>query len=65
MTSDAITEKARKRAEACMTCPLCRRARRKQRGIALWFVKMIEGSLCPNCKAYERVYGRKAHDPIP
>jgi hypothetical protein len=28
-------------------------------------VKLIEGSVCPYCKAYERVHGRKAHEPIP
>ena len=32
---------------------------------AYWFVKKIEGSVCPQCKAYEKVYGRKAHEPIP
>ena len=30
-----------------------------------WFVRHIEGSLCPYCRAYERVYGRKAHEPVP
>jgi hypothetical protein len=25
-------------------------------------VKQIESSLCPFCRAYERVYGRKAHE---
>jgi len=62
---DGITEKDKEMAKRCVECPLCRRARRKQKGIAFWFVKTIEGSLCPYCKAYERVYGRKAHEPIP
>lgn len=44
---------------------MCSLARRKQRGLAYWFVKVIEGGICPYCKAYERVYGRKAHEPIP
>lgn len=65
MGTDATTEQDREMARKCMACPICKRARRKQRGIAFWFVKTIEGSLCPNCKAYERVYGRKAHEPIP
>ena len=60
-----ITEKDRKLAEGCLNCPVCKHARKKQRGIAFWFVKTIEGSLCPQCKAYERVYGRKPHEPIP
>ncbi|NLX03761.1 MAG: hypothetical protein GXY33_01315 [Phycisphaerae bacterium] len=59
-----ISEKDRQRAKQCLECPVCRRARAKQRGLAFWLVKRVEGSLCPNCKAYERVYGRKAHEPI-
>jgi uncharacterized protein CbrC (UPF0167 family) len=47
-----------------MNCPVCRHARKKQHGAAYWFVQKIEGDLCPFCKAYERVYGRKAHKPV-
>jgi len=65
MNEDNITEKDKEMAKRCVECPLCRRARKKQKGIAVWFVKTIEGCLCPYCKAYERVYGRKAHEPIP
>jgi len=43
---------------------VCNRARRKQRGVAFWFVKQLEGSVCPFCKAYEKVHGRKAHEPV-
>lgn len=60
-----ITEKDRKKAQACLNCPVCRRARDKQKGLAYLFVKFVEGALCPNCKAYEKVYGRKAHEPVP
>ena len=35
----------------------------KQKGFAYWFVKKIEGGICPFCKAYEKVYGKKAHEP--
>ena len=28
-------------------------------------VKSIEGGVCPYCKAYAKVYGRKAHEPVP
>jgi hypothetical protein len=59
-----ITDKDRKMAEFCKSCPVCSRARKKQRGLAYFFVKRIEGNLCPACKAYEKVYGRKAHEPI-
>jgi uncharacterized protein CbrC (UPF0167 family) len=60
-----ITEKDRQRAQKCMECKLCAYARDKQKGFAFWIVKKIEGSICPYCKAYEKVYGVKAHEPIP
>jgi hypothetical protein len=50
-------------AEACVNCPVCRHARKKQRGLAYLFVRKIEGGLCPFCRTYEKVYGRKAHEP--
>jgi uncharacterized protein CbrC (UPF0167 family) len=59
-----ISEKDRKLAKFCVTCPVCKLARKKQKGAAFWFVSKIEGNLCPFCKAYERVYGRKAHQPL-
>ncbi|MCX5849943.1 MAG: hypothetical protein NTW65_10905 [Deltaproteobacteria bacterium] len=59
-----ITDRDRKMAKFCLTCPVCSHARKKQQGAAFWFVQKIEGKLCPFCKAYERVYGRKAHQPI-
>ena len=49
-------------AQFCVNCPVCSRARKKQRGLAYWFVKTIEDGLCPYCAAYERVYGKKAHE---
>jgi len=64
MTEDTITEKDRKMAQLCLKCKACSYARKKQRGLVFWFVKRIEGSVCPFCKAYEKVYGRKAHEPI-
>ena len=59
-----ITDRDRKMAKFCVSCTLCRYARKKQKGAAFWFVQKIEGKLCPFCKAYERVYGRKAHQAI-
>lgn len=61
----SASEKDRKLAQVCVNCPICTRARRKQRGVAFWVVKNVENGLCPFCKAYERVYGRKAHEPGP
>lgn len=60
-----ITDKDRERAKLCMECKVCSRARTQQKGFAYWFVKTIEGGLCPMCQAYEKVYGRKAHEPLP
>jgi hypothetical protein len=49
-------------ARVCELCPVCRQARRSQKGAAFDIVKKIEASLCPFCRAYERVNGRKAHE---
>jgi hypothetical protein len=65
MVDMAITEEDRKNAEVCLSCPICSHARKTQRGIAYWFVKIVEGGFCSSCKAYERVYGRKAHESVP
>lgn len=48
-------------ARVCVNCPVCRNARRWQAGAAFWLVNHVETRLCPFCRAYERVYGRKAH----
>ncbi|MFP4057349.1 MAG: hypothetical protein ACLF0G_10815 [Candidatus Brocadiia bacterium] len=58
------SERDRKLALKCLDCGVCNIARRKQKGIIFWLVKKIEGSLCPACKAYERVLGRQAHLPL-
>jgi hypothetical protein len=58
-----ITDRDRWMARVCAGCILCRRARRRQRGLAFWLVGKVETRVCPFCKAYERVHGRKAHEP--
>jgi len=65
MSQPSITDKDRARAEVCKTCIACKRARKYQRGFWYWLVKRVEGSICPWCKAYEKVYGRKPHEPLP
>jgi hypothetical protein len=60
-----VTDADRRMAQRCMDCVVCSHARQKQRGILFWFVNRIESSVCPYCKAYERVYGQKAHEPLP
>ena len=57
-----VSEKDKQMAQRCVECPVCSRARKMQRGIAYWFVKHIEDGICPYCAAYERVYGKKAHE---
>jgi hypothetical protein len=61
----AITDKDRKLAQQCVECTMCVKARENQRGLVFWLVKLLEGGICPACKAYEKVYGRKAHEPMP
>ncbi len=51
-------------AKVCESCPVCRVARNNQHGLANRFVRGIEVNICPFCRAYERVHGRKAHEPV-
>ena len=64
MNETEITDRDRAMAQRCVECPVCTRARRNQRGVAFWFVKHVEGGVCPFCRAYEKVYGRKPHEPV-
>lgn len=61
MTTHPASKIDRILAVVCRNCPVCRRARKRQKGIAFWLVKRVEGRLCPFCRAYERVYGQQAH----
>ena len=60
-----VSERDRARALRCMNCTPCKHARTKQHGLVFWLVKCVEHRLCPFCRAYEKVYGRKAYEPIP
>jgi len=57
---DDLKEKARK----CLECPLCRRAREKQKGIAYLLVKYIDRKICPYGRALEKFTGQPAYEPI-
>jgi hypothetical protein len=59
-----VTQLDRKLAKVCQRCPVCRTARREQRGLAYEIVKSVEGAICPFCRAYERVHGHEAHAPL-
>ena len=52
-------------AKVCLKCPVCRRARARQRGAAFLLAQKIEGRVCPFCRAYARGSGRRAHEPSP
>ena len=52
-------------AKVCENCPVCQRARRKQRGLAYGLVKKIEGALCLFGRSYGRVHNRQPHEPVP
>jgi len=65
MAQQELTERDRKLAQQCLECKICASAREKQRGLAYWIVRLVEGGICPACKAYEKVYGRRAHEPEP
>jgi hypothetical protein len=43
------------------TCPVCTRAREKGKGV-LYTVVRLEEELCPACRSYKKVYGKKAHE---
>jgi lipoate synthase len=50
-------------AKVCENCPVCLTARKNQAGAAFQLVKTVETRACPFCMAYERVHGKKAHEP--
>jgi hypothetical protein len=64
MNDTKITTFDRALANVCESCPVCRPARRNQQGLANRFVRGVEVDVCPFCRAYERVHGRKAHEPM-
>ena len=56
-----VTKLDRMLARICLNCPVCRQARKQQKGVAFKFVSQVEKGICPFCRAYERVFGRKSH----
>jgi len=64
MSHSEITAKDRELALQCINCAICKRARNKQRGLIFLAVKYLERGVCPACQAYEKVYGKKAHEPM-
>ena len=56
-----ITKIQKQMAQICANCVLCRHARKKQKGLVYGMVK--PGSrICPFCRAYEKVYGKKSYE---
>jgi hypothetical protein len=64
MNPKPVTNRDRKLARISEHCLVCNRARKKQSGLAFWLVKNVESHICPFCRAYERVHGRKSHEPV-
>lgn len=62
MSNTTISTLDRALAKVCGSCPVCRHARLSQQGVTFSFVKSVETNICPFCKAYERVHGKKAHE---
>jgi len=62
MKTTEVSPLDRALAGICGSCPVCRSARGNQQGLANRFVQRIEENICPFCRAYERVHGRKAHE---
>jgi uncharacterized protein CbrC (UPF0167 family) len=62
MEKEEITEKEKQMAEKCVTCTICSQARKNQKGFSYGAVKILR-TVCPYCKAYEKVYGKKAYEP--
>ena len=60
--SKQATTVDRAMARLCELCPVCRHARKRGDGVAYAIVKNVEVAICPFCRAYERVHGRKAHE---
>ncbi|AQQ08651.1 hypothetical protein L21SP3_00440 [Sedimentisphaera cyanobacteriorum] len=56
-----VTETDKKLAQHCVNCKICRYARKRQKGIIYSLIKIGE-KFCPFCRAYEKVYGKKAYD---
>jgi len=65
MIDETISDKNREMAQKCVECDVCSKARETQKGLAYWFVKYVDVHICRFCKAYEKVYGRKAYEPVP
>ena len=62
MSRNDATSLDRSLARVCELCPLCRHASHSQKGLAHTIVKTVEVNICPFCRAYERVHGKKAHE---
>ncbi len=65
MIAVTVTDLDRTLARICESCPVCRHARKSPNGLAYRFVKGVEEGMCPFCRAYARVHGRKAHEQVP
>jgi hypothetical protein len=59
-----VEQNLKNKAQKCLECLLCIRARENQKGFAYWFVKYIDGKICPYCKALEKFTGQLTYEPL-
>ncbi len=64
MENATVTDKDREMARVCLECPCGKMARLEQQGWLYECVKNFGEAMCPFGQAYEKVYGRKAHEPV-
>jgi len=57
-----ISKRQKWMAQRCLQCTLCKYARKKQKGM-LYTIAKLESRICPFCRAYEKVYGKKSYEP--
>lgn len=57
------SELTKKMAKFCSdSCPICTRARKKEKGVFYNFVKLkLYRKTCPFCRSYEKVYAKPAY----
>jgi len=64
MDTTPITDRDRAMAQNVSSAPSARAPPRTSAGVSYWFVKSSKRIL-PVLQAYEKVHGRKAHEPDP
>ena len=59
-----VEQNLKNKAQKCLECLLCIKAREKQKGFAYWFVKYVDRKICSYCKAFEKFTGQLAYESL-